>query len=432
MNTPNLKLIIRMSLPPAISMIIQSLYNIIDSMFITKYDPLAMEAISLVFPIQNIILALAVGAGIGINAFTSIKLGEKNKAKAHLTASHGVFLSFIHYLFVLILGLLLAPLFIKSFTDNQTVIDYSLTYINLIIIFSFTTIFELAFEKILQADGKMNLPMVALLLGAIINIILDPIFIFSLDLGILGAAIATVIGQVACLIVIIIFAFSKINRIKITFKNFKFDKEIIKSIYLIAIPSFFITAIPSFMVSIMNYILAIISDMAITTFGIYYKLQNFVYMGVCGISQGTMPIMGYYYGAKEKNNLEKTTKLSVILSIIIAIPFTIIFILLPHILLKLFYDNNQLINQTKIFLQIASLGFIFGSINYIMASYFQSTQKAFTSLSISLLRQIILLLPIALLLSIFFNEKGIYLALFICEIITSIYILFIYKKGNSK
>ncbi len=427
-----LALIIKMSLPPALSMIIQSLYNLIDSMYVTNYDPKAMEAISIVYPIQNLILALSVGIGVGMNACIAMKLGQNKQKEAENAATSGLILSIFHYLGVLVIGLVLAKIFIQTFTTEDKVIQYGLTYINLIIIFSFTTIFQIAMEKILQADGKMALPMFSLVTGVIINVILDPLLIFAFDMGILGAALATVIAQVCSTIVMLAFILSKKNRIRIHLKGFSFHKDNIQSIYKVGIPSFFMNAIPSFMVTFMNYILITINSFAVTTFGLFYKLQYFVYMGVSGIAQGTMPLMSYNYGAKNEKRLNLILKQSLFLSIGIGILATIIFMSMPNLLMQMFYEDQNLIQTTNMFLRLASIGFSFGCINYIMASYFQSIQKGLLSLIVSLLRQLILLLPLAYGLSLCMEESGIYLAITISEVITSItiygFMLYFRKK----
>lgn len=414
-NKKLLPLIIKMSIPPALSMLIQSLYNIIDSIYITNYDQKAMEAISLVYPIQNIILAIAVGIGIGINAYVSMKLGEKKPKEAANAATLGIILSCLHYLIVLIAGLAVSGIFIRSFTKDETVIEYGLTYINLMIVFSFTTIIQIAMEKILQADGKMLLPMISLLVGTITNVILDPLLIFNAQMGILGAAIATVAGQVLATIVMTYFVFSKRNSIRLSFRGFKVDKASLAAIYKVGIPSIFINAIPSIMVSAMNYILVGVNDTAVTTFGIYYKLQYFVYMGVSGISQGTMPIMGYCFGAKNQKRLNQTIKDSVLLSFGIGVASMILFLSIPNLLMAMFYKDSALIESTNNLLRIASVSFMFGCVSYILASYFQAVQKGFLSFIITMLRQLILLLPIAYALQLGLNEFGIYLALPISE-----------------
>ncbi len=427
-----LPLIIKMSIPPALSMLIQSLYNIIDSVYITNFDPLAMNALSLVYPIQNIILAIAVGIGVGINAYVSMKLGEKRQEQASNAATFGILISFFHYGIVLILGLSLSKSFIESFTKDKQVIEYALTYINLIILFSFTTIIEIAMEKILQADGKMMLPMISLLAGTIVNVILDPILIFNYNQGVLGASIATVIGQIVSFILMTLFVLSKKNKIRISFKNFKIHKNCFISIYKVGIPSVFISAIPSFMVTCMNYILVSIHNLAVTTFGIYYKLQYFVYMGVSGISQGTMPIMGYCYGAKNRKRLNEVVKNSVFLSLGIGLLAMIIFLTIPHLLMAMFYKDNEAIASTTILLRIASLSFVFGCGSYILASYLQAIQKGFLSLIITLLRQMILLLPLSFLLSLSLKEIGVYLAFPVSEILTFLIASFFYIYTKRK
>ena len=426
MNKENLKHIIRLSIPPALSMLIQSLYNLVDSIFVTHYDELAMEAVSLVYPIQNIILAIGLGIGIGINAYCSTKRGEGKLDETNNGASLGVITSIIHYFIVLIVGLFTARLFVTSFTNNQLVIDYALTYINLIIIFSFTTIIQIALEKILQADGKMMYPMISLLTGSIINIILDPILIFTFDLGILGAAIATVVGQVAATLVMIYFIISPKNTIRVSFRHLKFDKNCLKTIYYVGIPSILLTAIPSLMVSSMNYILITINSLAVTTFGIYYKLQYFVYMAISGISQGTMPLIAYNIGANDKKRFKDTVNNSLFLSVVIGFISMIIFLIIPGPLMSLFYDNpSESINNL---LRIASLSFVFGGLNYMYASYFQASQSGAKSLLVALLRQLILILPFAYILSIPLDEFGVYLSIPISELLTFIVISFIFYK----
>lgn len=433
-NKKLLPLIIKMSIPPALSMLIQSLYNIVDSIYITKLDTKAMEAISLVYPIQNIILAIGVGIGIGINAYVSMKLGEKKLKEASNAATLGIGISIIHYILVLIVGLSVSGVFIKSFTDDSAVINYALTYIYLIIIFSFTTIVEIAMEKVLQADGKMLLPMISLLAGTVTNVVLDPILIFSADMGILGAAIATVAGQVLSTLIMTYFIFSKKNKIRITLKGFSLDKSCLASIYKVGIPSVFMSAIPSLMVSSMNYILVKINDTAVTTFGIYYKLQYFVYMGVSGISQGTMPLLGYAYGAKNHQKLKEIIWKSILLSFGIGSISSILFLSIPKVLMSLFYEDTALLSATAPLLRIASASFSLGCVCYILASYFQAIQKGFFSLSITLLRQMLLLLPLAYGLSRYFSEFGIYLAIPVSEGITLLLAtgLFLYSDKKLK
>lgn len=433
-NKKLLPLIIKMSIPPALSMLIQSLYNIVDSIYITKYDTRAMEAISLVYPIQNGILAIGVGIGIGINAYVSMKLGEKELKEASNAATLGIGISILHYLLVLIAGLTFSGAFIRSFTSDTLVTEYALTYIYLIVIFSFTTIVEIAMEKVLQADGKMMLPMISLLTGTVTNVILDPILIFSADMGVLGAAIATVAGQILSTLMMTYFLFSKRNKIRITLKGFTLNKSCLISIYKVGIPSVFMSAIPSLMVSSMNYILVKISDTAVTTFGIYYKLQYFVYMGVSGISQGTMPLLGYAFGARNHQRLREIILKSVLLSFGIGIVSGILFLSIPKLLISMFYDDTELINTTIPLLRIASLSFGLGCVCYILASYFQAIQKGFFSLSVTLMRQMLFLLPSSYGFSLCFSEFGIYLAIPVSEGITLLLAvgLFLYSDKKLK
>ena len=432
MKRNTLKLIIKMSVPPALSMLIQCLYNLVDSIYITQFDPLAMEAISLVYPLQNIILAIGLGIGIGINAYASNKMGQGDQASANNGATLGVIASIINYILVVIIGLFTTRIFVESFTSNAQVIEYALTYINLIIVFSFTTIVQIALEKILQANGTMMLPMISLIIGSVINIALDPLLIFNANLGILGASIATVVGQVIATLIMLYFVLSKRNKIRLDFKHLKLDMTCLKKIYLVGVPSIILTAIPSIMVGAMNYILITLNSLAVTTFGIYYKLQYFVYMAVSGISQGTMPLISYSVGAKDDARFKSIVDNSIFLALGIGIFSMLIFLVLPGPIMSLFYDETLNTTAVQNLMRVASLSFGFGSINYFLASYFQSVQEGFKSLMVAVLRQFVLILPTAFALSLVLDEMGVYLAIPISEALTLFITLIFFSKDFKK
>ena len=291
-----LPLLLSMSIPPTISMLINSLYNIVDSIFVARLGTEALTAVSLAFPVQNLILALAVGSGVGVNSLIARKLGEKEYGIASKAAASGLILSIIHYLILSLLGILLIKPFFLLFTKESNILNMGIEYTYIVTFLSIGTITQIAIEKILQATGNTLAPMFLQIIGAITNIILDPILIYGYFglpvLGVKGAAIATVIGQMTSLFCSLYVLFFTRQELKIEKKDFVWDKNIIKDIYSVGIPSFFIMSIGSFLVMGINYILSGISTIAVSLFGIYFKLQTFIYMPTSGVTQGAMPIMG--------------------------------------------------------------------------------------------------------------------------------------------
>lgn len=419
-----LPLIISMSLPPIFSMLIQSMYNIVDSMFVARISNEALTAVSLVFPIQNLILALSVGFGVGINSYVSRKMGQDSLLDAGKAATQGIFLSIIHYFVVVILGLIFAKPFLSIFTSEIEIIELGYSYLFIIILFSFGQSVHIAIEKILQACGNMVAPMFFQLIGAVTNIILDPIFIFGWfglpAMGVKGAAIATVVGQIFAMAAAIWTLIYKKQLVKISFKNFRWEPKMVKEMYIISIPSFFLLSIGSFMVSGMNFILSSYSTVAVAVFGVYYKLQSFVYMPISGLVQGTLPIMSFNYGAKNKNRLLETLKISLIISTCVSFLGTILFWLAPKQIFSIFSSEPELLNMGIQSLQIISLSFIFGSICYILSSYFQATGSYLFSLVVTLLRQFLLILPVAFLLSNWLGILGVWIAFPVAEIATTV------------
>ena len=287
-HKPIFPLLMKMAIPPMISMLIQSMYNIIDSIFVAKLGEEALTALSLAFPLQNLSLAFSVGLGVAINALIAKSLGASDEKQANYISDHGIFLAILHSLLFVFIGIFLMKPFFLMFTTNPTVLDYAITYGSIVITFTFGSIIHITIEKMFQATGNMMIPMFLQGIGAIVNIILDPILIFGingyLEFGVAGAAIATIIGQMtACLLAIILFR--KTSRIKVSLKNFKPNAQIIKNIYSIAIPSGVMTSLPSILVALLNSLLATVSQTAIAFFGIYFKLQSFIYMPANGLIQ---------------------------------------------------------------------------------------------------------------------------------------------------
>ncbi|MGX2944112.1 MATE family efflux transporter [Enterococcus alishanensis] len=414
-----LSLIIKMSIPSIFSMLIQSMYNIVDSIFVAKIGTEALTAVSIAFPIQNLILALTVGFGTGLNAFLSRKLGSKDNEEANQAATQGIFTSLLHYLLVVVLGLVFAKPFMALFSDDALTLSLGYEYISVIFLFSFGVFIHITIEKVYQASGNMIAPMIFQLVGSLVNIILDPILIFGWfglpSMGIRGAAIATVIGQLSSMCLAILFFKKGHMPINFVFKNFKWSKSLTRELYYNSIPSFLLLSIGSIMVSGINLILATTSQVGVLIFGIYYKVQSFVFMPINGIVQGTLPIMSYNYGAKNTSRLQESLKLSVILAEIFSVIGTIIFLLFSKEIISLFSTDQTVLTIGEQALKIIALNFCFASIGYVFTSYFQATGKQFSSVCLILIRQLILLLPMAFILSHFFGIAGIWWAFVLTE-----------------
>ena len=314
-----LPLLLSMSIPAILSMIIQSMYNIIDSMFVAQLGNDALTAVSLAFPIQNILLGAAVGTGIGVNSLISRTLGEKNTDKSNTVVTYGLILGFITWVAFLILGILFIKPFFSMYTDSANILNLATEYTNIVVYFSFGIIIHIIIEKILQGIGSMIYPMVFVLVGAIINIILDPIFIFGYfgvpRLGVKGAAIATIIGQITAMVLAVVTLVVRKGEVKIKKRNLRFDLNIIKEIYVVGIPATIMFVLGSVLVVGLNSILIKISAVGVSILGIFLKLQSFVFMPISGLTQGAMPIMGFNYGAGNKERLMETLKISLIIGI---------------------------------------------------------------------------------------------------------------------
>lgn len=430
-NTPILRLIFSMSLPAMFSMLIQSLYNIVDSKFVAQISMEALTVLSLAFPLQTLMIAVAVGTGVGVNSLVSRRLGEGKLDEANSAATHGVVLAFFSWIFFAVLGIFLTKPFFEMFSDNPTVINMGCDYVYIVMIFSFGVFVQIVLEKTLQATGNMIYPMFFQLTGAITNIILDPILIFGLygfpKLGVKGAAIATVIGQVFALIFSIIIITTKNHSVKISLKGFKFNPRTIKDIYIVGLPSIVMQSIGSLLVGSLNAILTTFSEAAVSVLGIYYKLQSFVFMPVFGLTQGVMPIMGYNYGAKNKKRLLDALKIgSIIASIIMSIG-TAIFIMYPERLLMIFNASAELLEIGVPALRIISLCFLGAALGIMFSTLFQAVGVGIYSLIVSVLRQLAVILPVAYVLS----KVGlvyVWYAFPIAEVVSLIISIFLYKR----
>lgn len=393
------RLILTMSLPIMISMLVQALYNIVDSMFVARVSEAALAAVSLCYPIQMIMVAVACGTGVGINALLSRYLGEKKREKASQVAMHGLFCAICNWLVFAVIGLFFSEAFLRLFSDDVQIIMMGISYMQICTICSFGVFVQITYERIMQSTGNTIYNMVIQGVGALINIILDPIFIFGLGpvpaLGTAGAAIATVIGQIVAMFLGIIITQKKIREIQLSVRGFHIDGMLMKAMYRIAIPAILMQSIMSFMTVMMNMILAPFSEMAVSVFSIYYKLQQFVFMAVLGMNNALIPILSYNYGANQMERIRESIRFALWMSCVIMAIGTVVFQLFPTQLLYLFDAKETLLSIGIPALRTISVSFVFAGISMVLCSVFQALGSPNHSLLVTLLRQMVILLPLA-------------------------------------
>lgn len=391
-------LLLSMAWPPTLSMSINALYNIVDSVFVAMLSEGALTAVSLVMPLQMLMVALGVGTGVGVNSLIARRLGEQRVNEASLAASVGIRLSFVNYFVVALIGIFLSSSFIGAFTSDESVFFDATTYLKIITIGSFFFMLQLSMEKIIQSTGQMVLSMIVTITGAIVNLILDPILIFGLvgapKLGIAGAAIATVIGQAASASVALFICLKKISSIHIKLLGFNVDRKTISDIYNVGLPSMVMMSINSIMVLGYNAILAAHAT-AIAVLGIYFKLQSIILMPVFGVNQAAMPILGYNFGARNKARFMETYRKALGASVVIMIIGMAAFQIFPRELLMIFSASDNMYKIGIPALRIISLCFIPAAFGIMRSTVFQATGNGIYSLIASVVRQLIGILPIA-------------------------------------
>lgn len=430
------KLLLQMSLPIAISMLVQALYNVVDSIFVARYSHDALTAVSLAFPIQALIIAVAVGTGVGASSLLSRKLGEHKREDANLTAVTSLMLAVVNYLVFAIFGIFGTRLFIQAFTNDSTVIKMGSTYLSICTLLSFGVFIQIACERIMQACGYTMYNMAIQCIGAIVNIILDPIFIFGAfgipAMGAKGAAIATVTGQMVGMILGLLVVYFKIHDISIKKKYFHFNKEIVKSIYVVGFPAIIMQSIGSVMVMGLNMILVPFSALAVNVLGIYFKLQNFVFMPVFGLTNGMVPIISYNYGAQKVDRINETKKLSLISGMVIMLLGMLLLQLIPDKLLEIFGADAEMLSMGCDALRIISISFVFAAISIVASSVFQAVGNGLLSLILSFVRQLLVLLPMAYILAHLFGVIGAWYAFIIAELVGTILTIIFNKYVNRK
>lgn len=421
---PVLPLVISMALPMTISMLVNALYNIVDSFFVAKISDDAMTALSLVYPIQNLMMATTVGFGIGINAMIAYFLGAKKEKEANISASVGVVCNIFHGLLLTIGCILVMPAFLKMFTKDATIIDLGLQYSNIVFLFAIPVSISISLEKIFQSVGRMRTSMFCMIIGCIANVVLDPLLIFGIGvfpkLGIEGAAIATGVGEMVTLAGYIIIYFVKPISVRINICYVKFRANILKRMYAIGVPATLNMALPSLQISVLNGILAVYSSAYVLVLGAYFKLQTFLYLTANGVVQGMRPLLAYNYGAGEKKRVNQIYKTALRIIAGVMVVGTLLCMSVPDKLIGLFTNNAQTIKIGQNALRMISLGFVVSSVSVTASGALEGLGKGARSLVISLMRYLLIMLPAAFILSRSFGPSGVWSAFWVTEFITAV------------
>ena len=430
------RLLFSMSLPMILSMLVQALYNIVDSIFVAQIGETALAAVSLAFPVQNLIIAVSVGTGVGVNALLSRSLGEKNQETANLAAVNGIFVFFLSYLLFAVFGLFFARMYFSVQTSNPEIIEQGTIYLSVCSIFSFGIFLEIALERIMQSTGRTIYNMITQGLGAIINIILDPILIFGPfgfpRMGILGAAVATVIGQIIAMLLLLYFNIRKNSDVNLNMRRFRPDTAIIAEIYRVGLPSIIMQSISSVMTFGVNKILLLFSETAVSVFGIYFKLQSFIFMPVFGLNNAMVPIVAYNYGAARKDRIMKTIRSSVTAAVAIMLAGLAIFQIFPEQLLYLFDASEHMMGIGVPALRIISLSFLFAGYCIVIGSVFQALGNGVYSLITSAARQLVCILPAAWLFASVFGLHAVWYAFPLAEIISVVLTTLLFRRIYQK
>ena len=425
------KLLLSMSWPAILSMTIAALYNMVDSIYVSRISEDALTAVSYITPLQFIMISLAVGTGVGVNSLIARKLGARRFEEANRTAETSLVLSVFNWLIFASIGIFLAKPFMGIYTDDEVIFSYAVEYLRIVTIFSFCAITEINLEKVLQSTGNMIAPMIISLSGCVTNIILDPVFIFGYfgvpRLEVKGAAIATVIGQTVSLIVAVFILKTREHAVQFNMKEFRLDWGIIRDIYSVALPSIVMQSVASVVLIAYNWILSA-TPVAVAVLGVYGKIESFVFMPVFGLQQGALPLMAYNFGARNKKRMMDTLKMSILISLIIISIGTTIFQLAPELPLSLFHAEGEMMELGIAALREISLCFIPAAIGISIGTTFQATGHGIYMLIESLIRQVVGVLPLAYFLYNFYGPKYTFYSYPLAEILGMIFgaVLFVY------
>ena len=396
------KLIINMSLPMVISMLVQALYNVVDSVFVSRISEQALTAVSLAFPAQNLMIGVATGTGVGVNALLSRALGEKNRGRVSKVAENGVFLALVGYALFLVFGLFGSRVFMASQTQVSEIIEMGTEYLTVCCGLSFGIFGEIMFERLMQSTGRTFYTMITQGVGAIFNIIFDPIFIFTLDMGVTGAALATVLGQIVAFVLAIVLNHKHNPDVRLSAKGFRPDLRMIGEIYAIGVPSIIMVCIGSVMTFLMNKILILYTagkETAATVFGVYFKLNSFIFMPIFGLNNGIIPIVAYNYGAKNRARMVQAVKIAAVIACSVMFVGMLLFLTIPGTLLSLFDASEMMLAIGEPALRIISTSFTFAGVCIVLGSIFQALGHSVYSMIVSFIRQLVVLVPCAYLLA---------------------------------
>ncbi|MGE4453252.1 MAG: MATE family efflux transporter [Sphaerochaeta sp.] len=425
-----------MSFPIMLSMLVQALYNIVDSMFVSHYSQQALTAVTLAFPMQNLLIAVSVGTSVGVNSLLSRKLGAKDVTSARKAAGNGITLAVISWVFFAIIGLFFTKAFVSYFSSDTELITLGSQYIAICLIFSLALFIDITCERILQGTGDTFHPMIIQGTGAIVNIILDPILIFGLfgmpRMGVAGAAIATVFAQHVSAFLAIYYV-RRNREIVLEKESFRLEKQTVKDIYVVGIPTIIMQAIGTILTTSLNKILIGFSTTAVAVFGIYFRLQSFVFMPVFGLNTGMIPVIGYNYGARKPKRITTTIKVGLVVAITIMGIGTAVFTFLPHVLLSWFDATAEMVAIGTVAMQRISLCFVFAGVSIVLIALFQGMGYGYLSMINSVTRQLIFLLPSAYLLGKYVGLDALWYAFFIAEMASfSLTLYFFWKIYKTK
>ncbi len=430
---PVLPLLTSMALPMVVSMLVNSLYNIVDTYYVSQISDDAMTALSLVYPVQNFINAVAIGFGVGINAVIAYHLGAREEEQADRAATHSLVLSVLHGLLLMVVCIAMMPAFLSLFTPSEAVVELGIQYSTVAFSFSVIIMLGLTFEKIFQATGDMKVPMISLMCGCVANIVLDPLMIFGLGpfpaMGIRGAALATGLGQTLSLAIYLAIYLRRSMGVHIRACHLRLRRQMCLRLYAIGVPAILNLALPSFLISALNAILSAYSQVYILVLGAYYKLQTFLYLPANGIIQGMRPVISYNYGAGEHGRVRQIYRTVLVMTGVIMAMGTLLFLSLPGQLTGIFTENPQAIRAGETALRLISVGFIASAVSVTTSGALEGLGKGLPSLLISLARYILILIPAAFLLSRAIGPTGVWHAFWITEAAAAVFSLLVYRRA---